>query len=72
MAKFEHLRPSSSQSGYQASMFDGEDATSARPGSVIYMLQGMGGGHARVRARIPKLEFAIRTKNSIFIAKCSS
>ena len=53
-------------------MFDGEDATSARPGSVIYMLQGMGGGHARVRARIPKLEFAIRTKNSIFIAKCSS
>ena len=44
VAKFEHLRPSSSQSGYQASMFDGEDATNARPGSVIYMLQGMGGG----------------------------
>ena len=42
-------------------MFDEEGATSARPGISYLHAPGNGGeGYARVRARIPKLEFAIR------------
>ena len=50
-------------------MFDGEDATSVRPGSVINTLRGLGGGgDARVRVVSLKSEFATRTYNSILIA----